>query len=152
MAGFTPEEALFLDPRPIGTDFNVSFDLISCDSNRELNDNVRFGSSSYIRVTNDEPFAIYVNILNLDAEGNKYLVLPVDEACTCAHLMIPPKSTVRFNEEPFIFPDKESKEMFMLIATKEPVDFSILLNPMKPGNAGAMRAGIHRKYYKVQKK
>ena len=151
MVGFSPEEALYLDPREIGTDFNVEFDLISHETGEPVASETASATSCYIRVKNKEAFPIYVNILNIDKDGTKYLVLPVDEAALCAHLLVPPETTVRFMEDPFILPDDVSKEMFMLVATQEPVDFSILMNPMKIGNAGVMRVGIHRKFVKTQK-
>lgn len=151
MGGFTPEAALFYDKRPIGTDYDVEFDLVSYDTGEAYGDEISPNSNCYIRVTNKEQFPIYVNIIDLDENGGKYLVLPIDEECSCSHLLVPANTTLAFKSEPFIFPDAESEEMFMLIATEEPVDFSILLSPMKVGNAGTMRAGIHRRMYKVSK-
>jgi hypothetical protein len=59
-------------------------------------------------------------------------------------------STVSFKSEPFIFSEEPMKETFILIATQEPVDFSILMNPI-PRHAGKpMKSGFYRNTYQVQ--
>jgi hypothetical protein len=88
--------------------------------------------------------------LDIDEKGNKYLVLPVDSAATCAHLLVPPMSTISFKSDPFIFSDNPIKETFILMATQDPVDFSILMNPIKKGRAKPIKLGVSRNIYQVQ--
>jgi hypothetical protein len=147
--GLTTEQLLCNPANTLQTDMDVRFELVSCDTGFEIKDKVEGNTGSYVRVHNNTEEALYVNVLNIDRQGNKYLILPVDEAATCAHLLVPPMSTVSFKSEPFIFSEEPSEEAFILIATQDPVDFSILMNPIKGGKGKSMKSGLSRKHYRV---
>lgn len=132
------------------TDLDVSFELISCDTGFPIVNNVKGSTGGYVRVHNKTGDAVYVNVLDIDENGNKYLVLPIDSAATCAHLLVPPMSTVSFKSEPFIFSDEPANETFVLVATLEPVDFSILMNPIRRGGKKGMKSGVYRNFYRVE--
>lgn len=135
----------------IESDLDVSFELVSCDTGETLERNVTGNTGCYVRVRNRTDELLYVNVLNIDAAGNKYLVLPVDSACSCSHLLAPPMSTVAFKSEPMIFGDAESEESFLLVATEKPVDFSILMSTIKPSEGSRMRTGLYRRRFSVRK-
>lgn len=144
------ENALTGNAAQVDTDFDVSFDLVSCDTGEPLGRSVAGNTGCYVRVRNGTDGLLYVNVLNVDAAGNKYLVLPVDSASSCSHLLVPPMSTVAFKSEPMIFGDTKSEESFLLVATEEPVDFSILMSPIKPSDGGQMRAGMYCRRFSVR--
>lgn len=148
--GTTAEQQLCRSANNLESDMKVRFELVSCETGYPLEDKVEPNSGCYVRVYNDTEHAVYVNVLDIDEEGGKYLVLPVDEAATCAHLLVPPMSTVSFKSEPFIFSEEPMKETFILVATQDPVDFSILMNPIQSGQGKTMRSGLYRKFYQVQ--
>lgn len=148
--GITIEQQLCSPDFDLKSDMDVYFELVSCDTGFSLNKQVKGNTGSYVRVHNDTEEALYVNVLDIDEDGNKYLVLPVDEAATCAHLLVPPMSTVSFKSEPFIFSDNPMKETFILVATQDPVDFSILMSPIKNGRAKPIKLGVSRNFYHVQ--
>ena len=148
--GITTEQQLCSPDFDLKSDLDVYFELVSCDTGFSLNKQVKGNTGSYVRVHNDTDEALYVNVLDIDEDGNKYLVLPVDEAATCAHLLIPPMSTVSFKSEPFIFSDNPMKETFILVATQDPVDFSILMSPIKSRKGKPIKLGVSRNFYHVQ--
>lgn len=148
----TPIEKMLCKPdTKIDTDMDVHFELISCDTGLAIDRNVKTNTGTYLRVHNGTEEIVYVNVLDIDENGNKYLILPVDSAATCAHLLVPPMSTISFKSEPFIFSEEPIKETFILIATEEPVDFSILMNPIRR-NSGkrGMKSGLYRNFYSVE--
>ena len=149
-SGVTIEQQLCLSNTELVSDMDVSFELVSCDTGVPLNKHVKGNTGCYVRVHNDTENALYVNVLDIDEEGKKYLVLPVDEAASCAHLLVPPMSTVSFKSEPFIFSANPMKETFILIATQEPVDFSVLMNPISYRKGATVRLGMYRTFYHVQ--
>jgi len=116
------------------TDMNVTFSIISCNTGLPISDNVPNNESCYLSVKNETNNPLYVNVLDLGKDGSKYLLLPVDSASTCAHLLVPGQSQVDFKSEPFIFGEKSKDETFILFAVETPVDFSILMNPIKTDN------------------
>ena len=144
------EQQLCKSDIDLSSDMDVKFELISCDTGFEIKDYVEKNTGSYVRVHNNTDEILYVNVLDIDEEGNKYLVLPVDEAATCAHLLVPPMSTVSFKSEPFIFSEDPMKETFILVATQEPVDFSILMSPIRSGTGKSMKTGFYKNTYRVQ--
>ena len=148
--GLSIEQQLCKTDNVLQSDMDVKFELVSCDTGFELKDCVKKNTGSYVRVHNNTDDALYVNVLDIDEKGNKYLVLPVDEAATCAHLLVPPMSTVSFKSEPFIFSEDPMKETFILVATQEPVDFSILMNPIQSGKGKPVKSGLYRNTYRVE--
>ncbi len=134
----------------LATNYDVKFDLIDCETGVPVDEPIAKGAGCYVRVSNPTSEVLYVNVLNIDGSGNKYLILPVDAASSCAHLLVPAESTVAFKSEPFVFGDEPSSETFLLIATPNPVDFSILMNPMQAFGGRGMNTGLYRRFFKVQ--
>lgn len=149
-AGLSIEQLLCKTDNNLASDLDVRFELVSCDTGFEIINNVERNTGCFVRVHNNTDEILYVNVLDIDEKGNKYLVLPVDEAATCAHLLVPPMSTVSFKSEPFIFSEDPMKETFILFATQEPVDFSILMSPIRSGTGKSMKSGIFRNTYRVK--
>ena len=150
-AGSAPLDSLLIDPAtPVSTDYDVQFELIDCTTGLPLDDHIAPNTSCYLRVTNRTPELLYMNLLDIDRQGNKYLVLPMDAAATCAHLLVPAMSTVSFKAEPFIFGDEPSDETLLLMAVREPVDFSIVMDTIKTGGQSTMRVGLNRRFYQVK--
>lgn len=149
-SGNSVESSLTQPQTKVESDLDVRFELISCATGLPVDRNVDVATSCYIRVTNSTDDPLYVNVLDVDANGNKYLVLPVDEAATCSHLFVPGNSTVSFKAEPFEFSEPKSKETFLLIATEEPIDFSILMNPIRGNGGSTMKSGIYRMFYETK--
>ena len=148
----TAEQQLFDGNNSIASDFDVSFDLVDVETGKTVGNAVRRNTPCYARVTNNTDETLYVNILNIDKDGNKYLVLPIDEEATCANLLVPAFSTVGFKSEPFITPDNTSDDAFVLVATEEPVNFSIMMNPLTRGSIekSDTRVGVMRRNVKTE--
>ena len=131
-------------------EYDISFDLIDCLSGSLISQDVNINTSCFIRVRNNSDTPLYVNVNNIDEKGNKYLVLPVDAAALCAHLLVPANATVAFRSEPFEFVERQSKETFLLVATEEPVDFSILMSPIKGYGDQYLKTGLYRHCYETK--
>ena len=145
----TAEELIFDEGTNIESDMDVSFELVESLSNKPIGEDVAEETCCYVRVKNNTDNLLYVNVLDVDAAGDKYLVLPVDAASLCAHLAVPAGSVVSFIEEPFIFSGSSACETFMLVASREPIDFSILMSPIASSGKKVMPLGISRKFYSI---
>jgi hypothetical protein len=144
-------ESILIDPATsVDTDYDIEFDLIDCSTGEPLGEHIAPNTSCYLRVSNQTSELLYMNLLDIDRQGNKYLVLPMDAAATCAHLLVPAMSTVSFKTEPFIFGDEPSEETLLLMAVREPVDFSIVMDNIKTGGKSTMRVGLNRRFYQVK--
>lgn len=147
----TSLDSLLIDPKTsVATDYDIQFDLVDCTTGMVLDGTIAPNTSCYLRVTNRTADLLYMNLLDIDKQGNKYLVLPMDAAATCAHLLVPAMSTVSFKAEPFIFGDEPSDETLVLMAVREPVDFSIVMDTMKTGGKSTMQVGLNRRFYQVK--
>lgn len=146
MPGGTPEQKITNPANKFISDYDVTLELIDTQTGKPLNDEIAANTPCYVRVKNNTEEALYVNVLNVDNKGNKYLVLPMDEEATCSNLLVPSKCTVGFKSEPFITSDIPSKDSFLLIATDEPVNFSILMNDITAGQykGSKIRVGLSR--------
>ena len=146
----TVEEAIVQEQTHVIGDLDVRFELVSCLTGLPIGKEVEPNTSCYVKIYNNTKEALYVNILDIDEHGNKYLVLPVDDAALCAHLLVPAESTVCFTSEPFEFVEAKTKEAFLLVATEEPVDFCILMNPIEGSGNKHLKSGLYRNVYETK--
>jgi len=144
------ENLLVDETSSLSTDLDVNFDLVSCTTGNVISKEVAGDCACYVRVKNRTKNPLYVNVLNIDKDGNKYLVLPMYENLSCANLFVPADCTVSFSNEPFIFPEGPSDETFVLFASEEPVNFSVLMSPIKREGEGKMNVGTFRQFYQVK--
>lgn len=135
----------------VETDYDVSFELVSCTTGMTMGNVVPPNTACYVRVRNSTDLPLYVNVLNIDDAGAKYLVLPIDEEITCSNMLVPAQSTVGFSSDPFVFSDQLSRDAFIMVASEEPLNFSILMNPIKCGNGENMKLGVNRRFYDTRK-
>ena len=150
--GGTPEQKIVNPANRFISDYDVSLELIDTQTGKPLYNDIAPNTACYIRVKNNTEETLYVNVLNVDTKGNKYLVLPMDEEATCSNLLVPAKCTVGFKTEPFITSDVPSTDSFLLVATDEPVNFSILMNDITAGQYKhpKIRVGLSRVYTSIK--
>jgi hypothetical protein len=142
------EDAFCQQSTILYTGYNVKFDIVSCATDMPIGGTVTEGESCYLRVSNLSEKPLFCNVVNIDTLAHKSLLLPIDRAVTCSNLLVPADGEVDFKSEPFVFSSSKSKETFLLFATEEPVDFSILLskNVGKTGKwSSMMPLGVYRK-------
>lgn len=142
----SPEKEIVNASNMFASDFDVTLELVDPQTGKALPRDVKRNTACYVRVRNNTNETLYVNVLNIDAKGNKYLVLPMDQEATCANLLVPATCTVGFKTEPFITSDVPSEDAFLLVATEEPVNFSILMDNITAGklSGSKMRVGLSR--------
>ena len=144
--GASPEKEIVNASNMFASDFDVTLELVDPQTGKALPREIKPNTACYVRVRNNTNETLYVNVLNIDAKGNKYLVLPMDQEATCANLLVPASCTVGFKTEPFITSDVPSEDAFLLVATEEPVNFSILMDNITAGklSGSKMRVGLSR--------
>lgn len=142
----SPEKEIVNASNMFESDFDVALELVDPQTGKALPRDIKPNTACYVRVRNNTNETLYVNVLNIDAKGNKYLVLPMDQEATCANLLVPASCTVGFKTEPFITSEIPSEDAFLLVATEEPVNFSILMDDITTGKytGSKMRVGLSR--------
>lgn len=113
------------------TDYAISFELVEREGNRDIQNEAKIGGQAIFRVKNSGDKPMYVNVLDMDSNGDTYVCLPMDDAQTMAHLLIPAESTIDLIDFPIEFTEPAGEERMVLIATEEPYDLRIVNKYLK---------------------
>ncbi|MCQ2191514.1 MAG: copper chaperone PCu(A)C [Paludibacteraceae bacterium] len=129
------------------SDYNVRFDVIDRNADTTLS-KVFIGKEAYFRITNNSEVDLYVNIIDVNAEGELYDCMPVDEGMTLSHLLIPAKSTIDLKDYPIAFSEPVGTDHLLLLAYPEPFDLRVVNKVLlTPGLSAAKscKLGIYNK-------
>jgi|GEM_PF-1667223 len=129
---------------------DISMRFIDEAGNPIAGDILAWDDIAVAEVSNLSEDYLFVNLIAISPDGSRSLVFPVDTDITnnsCAHLCIPPLSTVRLTELAFFPSMTEAGSRLVLAASPEEINFTVLCdttaryNPSKP--TGPLRfAGI----------
>lgn len=113
----------------------LSFRLVGIDSDETLT-KVKPGEVAVVEVTSHADVALYVNIVDIDSEGNMNPVMPFDEYNTMLHLFVPPHSVVKLSAHPVEFFEPLGRDQLILVAHPLPFDLANVLK-LLPDSAPA---------------
>lgn len=135
------------------TDMAVSFEIIDRNSGKVISAPATIGTQTYFRIKNNSSTALYVNVLDVNSQGENYACLPMDDAQTMSHLLIPANSTVDLAEFPMEFAEPVGLDCFIMIAVEQPYDLRLvekyLENNVAP-STNAIPVGIYKKELMVR--
>ena len=89
--------------------------------------NVREGQTVIVQVNNLSDTPLYINVIDIDSEGNKAAIFPADEHQTMLNLYIPALSNIRLYAYPIAFSPGNTIERLQLIAYPLPFDLPKVL-------------------------
>lgn len=133
------------------TDYQVNFDVIDRQSGSIIKD-AYIGKEAFFRVTNSSEVDLYVNIIDVNQEGELYDCLPIDEGMTASHLLIPAQSTVDLRDYPIAFSEPAGTDHLLLLAYPEPFDLRIVNKVLlTPGLSAhkSCKVGVCNKQMKI---
>lgn len=104
------------------TDYQVSFEILDRKTKQPLGSEVAIDSQAIFRITNNSDVPLYINILDINQQNEKYVCLPIDDATTMSHLLIPANCTIDLVSYPIEFAEPKGVDNLMLIATEIPYD------------------------------
>lgn len=104
------------------TDYAISFSILDRRTRAELEGVVALDSQAVFRIKNSSETPLYVNILDINKDGEKYDCLPIDDATTMSHLLIPGNCTIDLTTYPVEFSEPVGTDNLILIATEVPYD------------------------------
>lgn len=113
------------------TDFAVTFELLERNGGGDIQGDAKIGAQAIFRMKNKSDKPMYVNVLDMDSNGDTYVCLPMDDAQTMSHLLIPAESTIDLVDFPIEFTEPAGQERMVLIATEEPYDLRIVNKYLK---------------------
>jgi hypothetical protein len=85
-------------------------------------DAVKVDGQAIFRIKNNSDVPLYVNILDVNEAGEKFVCLPIDDATTMSHLLIPANCTIDLAAHPVEFTEPKGVDNLILIATEVPYD------------------------------
>lgn len=110
------------------TDYAVTFEILDRKTKEVLNSVVAIDSQAIFRIKNNSDVPLYVNILDINQDNEKEICLPIDDATTLSHLLIPANCTIDLVSYPVEFSEPKGTDNLLLIATEIPYDLRQVRN------------------------
>lgn len=124
----------------------MRLELMDCDTHEAISGEVRAGRRFYFRITNDAPYPLFVNVLDIDSEGGMYDCLPIDEGGAMLHALIPAGSTTDLREYPMEFSEPAGTDRLVLVGYDKPFDLRNVIKAFGENREFAPRADGVAKY------
>ena len=137
------------------TDYAISFSILDRRTKAELEGVVALDSQAVFRIKNNSDTPLYVNILDINKNGEKYDCLPIDDATTMSHLLIPGNCTIDLTTYPVEFSEPVGIDNLILIATEVPYDLRQVMKYFDKADASKVQSsnypvGIYCKKIEVK--
>ena len=100
------------------------------------------GSNLIAEVENRSNMVLYVNLLDIDSEGNRTILFPMDEQASMLHLVVPAYSTIRFTDFPFTLYEPLGTDHMLLVAYPQPFNMQNVLDLMPLTGTGNEKIGF----------
>lgn len=104
------------------TDYAISFEILDRNTRQSVEGSVNVDAQAIVRIKNNSDVALYVNILDINQQNEKFICLPIDDATTLSHLLIPANCTIDLNTFPIEFTEPKGLDNLILVATEVPYD------------------------------
>lgn len=101
------------------TNLPVEFDLLVEETGCLIGEMAKIGNTAVVRVRNHSPFDLFVNIIDVDANGNMAACFPINTAQQMSQLLIPSGSEVVLDSFPIIFSEPRGEDNLILVASPE---------------------------------
>ena len=122
------------------TDYAISFSILDRRTKAELEGVVALDSQAVFRIKNSSDTPLYVNILDINNNGEKYDCLPIDDATTMSHLLIPGNCTIDLTTYPVEFSEPVGIDNLILIATEVPYDLRQVMKYFDKADASKVQS------------
>ncbi|MBR5696440.1 MAG: hypothetical protein IKX43_09490 [Paludibacteraceae bacterium] len=122
------------------TDYAISFSILDRRTKAELEGVVALDSQAVFRIKNSSDTPLYVNILDINKNGEKYDCLPIDDATTMSHLLIPGNCTIDLTTYPVEFSEPVGIDNLILIATEVPYDLRQVMKYFDKADASKVQS------------
>ncbi len=114
-------------------------------ANSAYTQEVAVGTVLVAEIENRSNKALYVNLLDIDVEGNKTILFPIDEELNMLHLVVPAYSTVRFNGYPIVIYEPEGVDHIIAVAYPQPFNMQRVLDMLPLKGSTTERVGVCNK-------
>mgnify|MGYP003513602908 CR=1 FL=1 len=127
------------------SDFGVSFDLVDPKTG-EIVVAAKAGREVYFRVKNNSSKILYVNVIDVASNGEMAECLPIDDAQTLSHLLIPANCVIDLEDYPIELTYPLGTDNLVLVASEVPYDLRQVNKFLKMPNIkadGKQQIGVY---------
>ncbi|MBR1807770.1 MAG: hypothetical protein IJ776_00065 [Paludibacteraceae bacterium] len=117
------------------TDYPVLLRLLDLQTLQPVS-TASVGMHLIAEVENRSNTVLYVNLIDIDTEGNTSILFPMDEQSSMLHLIVPAYSVIRFTDYPFTIYGPTGTDRFVLVAFNKPYNLkhALELMPLQGNN------------------
>lgn len=147
------EEDLRLNVDNAKSDFGIAFDLVDRTTGEVVN-SATVGREVYFRVKNNSAKMLYVNVLDVASDGQFAECLPVDDAQTLSHLLIPSNCVIDLYDYPIALTEPVGTDNLILVASEVPYDLRQVTRYLSMKNLKAdskQQIGVYGKTIAIMK-
>ena len=108
------------------------------------------GSVLIAEVENLSSSNLYVNLIDIDTEGNTTILFPHDEEATMLHLIVPAGSTIRFTDFPFTLYEPIGTDQLVITAFSKPYNLQHVLQLMPLNGSASGKIGLFKTHLTIQ--
>ena len=127
------------------SDFGISFDLVDRKTG-EIVVAAKAGKEVYFRVKNNSSKILYVNVIDIASNGEMAECLPIDDAQTLSHLLIPANCVIDLEDYPVELTYPLGTDNLVLVASEVPYDLRQVNKFLKMPNIkadGKQQIGVY---------
>lgn len=130
-----------------GYPFTLRLINLSTDS---YTDRVTIGAVLIAEIENRSNKALYINLLDIDTNGNKTILFPMDEEQNMLHLVVPAYSIVRYAKYPIVIYEPAGIDHIVAIAYDKPYDLQHVLDLMPLRGDATAKVGVSNQPLLIQ--
>lgn len=109
----------------------IGFTLINKESGNPVEDIANVGDIALFRVENHSAMDLFVNVIDVDSNGNFAPCIPVTSAQIMTQLLIPANSDVLLESFPIMFSEPRGEDHLILVASPEWFDIDAVINAVR---------------------
>lgn len=130
----------------------VEFDFLDAQTRRPLGEAAPEGRVFVVRVTNHSATDLFVNLIDIDANGNMAACIPVSSAREMAQLLIPAGAAVVLDSFPLVVTGPKGRDDLILVATPGCFDIEAVIAALQSGKTttGKVDAGVFKRSLTVE--
>lgn len=102
------------------TKYKVAVTLLNAETGEELGDVIKIGQRALIKIINYADIPLFVNVIDVDADGNMAACIPVTDQSYLPQLMVPANAEVLLSSFPIEFSHPAGIDTLIPLAWHEP--------------------------------
>mgnify|MGYP006916025983 CR=1 FL=1 len=109
------------------SDYPITLRLVDLQT-EEYTTQASVGTTLIAEIENRSNTALYVNLMDIDTEGNRTILFPIDEDFNMLHLIVPAYSTVRFADYPIVIYEPIGLDHIVAVAYNKPFNMQHVID------------------------